>query len=179
MNMQTTTMPKADEAAFDPEQLRAEFRRIAELAASSPASQAACDLMRLVMCKSPALKTMPVSIRFQGAGPRSGDGNRWWASWSRNGQSFLLYLSMFGPFTSTKADGTTEVEIDGEGYLSLAVDGEQVMALRVELRCNDPEGRIAVVGAAEFEPGPWENIVIEQDQRLATAAAARITGKAA
>jgi hypothetical protein len=86
---------------------------------------------------------------------------------------------MFGPFTSTKADGITEVKIDGEGYLSLDVDGEQVMALRVELHCGDPEGRIVVIGAAEFEPGPWADVVIELDQRLAAAAAARTTRKAA
>ncbi len=70
MNMHMGTDPKADEVEFDPDQVRAEFRRAAELAASSPASQAACDIMRLVKCKSPALKTMPVSTRFPGAWPQ-------------------------------------------------------------------------------------------------------------
>lgn len=156
---------------FNPDEIRAELDRAHELAMASPASQAACDLMSLVRCKSPALKTIPVSTRFRGASARTDDFDRWWAGWGCNGQSFSLYLSMYGPFTSEKADGTPGVQIHGEGFLSLEVDDEQVMALRAELRCDDPEARIRVVGATEFEPGPWTDVLVELNRRLAAAAA--------
>lgn len=168
--MDMSIAAKAAEPELDHEQIRAELVRAAELAMASPASQAACDIMRLVRRKSPALKTMPLRTRFQGAGARTDDWDRWWASWGCNGQSFSLFLSMYGPFTSKKADGTTGVQIHGDGFLSLAVDEEQVLALRVELRCDDLEQRILVVGATEFEPGPWTDVVLELDRRLAAAA---------
>lgn len=161
---------KAAETEFDPEQARAELDRAAELAMASPASQAACDIMRLVRRKSPAIKTMPVTTRFRGAGVRTDEMDRWWASWGCNGQNFSLYLSMFGPFTGKKADGASDVQIHGDGFLSLEVDDEQVMALRVELRCDDPEGRILMVGATEFEPGPWTDVILELNRRLTDAA---------
>jgi len=160
----------AAETEFDPERARAELDRAAELAMASPASQAACDIMRLVTRKSPAIKTMPVTTRFRGAGVRTDEIDRWWASWGCNGQGFSLYLSMYGPFTSTKADGAADVQIHGDGFLSLEVDDEQVMALRVELRCDDPEGRILVVGATEFEPGAWTDVILELNRRLTDAA---------
>lgn len=168
--MDMSIAAKAAEPELDPDQVRAELVRAAELAMGNPASQAACDIMRLVRRKSPAIKTMPLRTRFQGGGARNDGWDSWWASWGCNGQSFSLYLSMYGPFTSTLADGTTGVRIDGDGFLSLQVDDEQVMALRVELRCEDPEERIQIVGATEFEPGPWTEIVLELDRRLADAA---------
>ena len=177
MDMSVTT--KAAEAEFDPEQVRAELDRAAELAMASPASQAACDVMSLVRRKAPAIKTMPVTTRFRGAGVRTDEMDRWWASWGCNGQSFSLYLSIYGPFTSTKPDGTTDLQIHGDGFLSLDVDDEQVMALRVELRCDDPDGRITVVGATEFEPGAWTDVVVELARRLAEAAASQPRRKAA
>ncbi|MGF6227806.1 hypothetical protein QFZ27_001761 [Inquilinus ginsengisoli] len=177
MDMSVTT--KAAEAGFDPEQARAELDRAAELAMASPASQAACDVMSLVTRKSPAIKTMPLTTRFRGAGARTDEMDRWWASWRCNGQGFSLYLSMYGPFTSENADGTPGVQIQGDGFLSLDVDDEQVMALRVELRCDDPDGRIVVVGATEFEAGPWTDVVVELARRLAEAAVPQPRRKAA
>ncbi|TSD87543.1 hypothetical protein FFK22_017015 [Mycobacterium sp. KBS0706] len=177
MDLSVTT--KAAEADFDPEQVRAELDRAAELAMASPASQAACDVMSLVRRKAPVIKTMPVTTRFRGAGVRTDEMDRWWASWGCNGQSYSLYLSMYGPFTSKKADGTTGVQIHGDGFLSLDVDGEQVMALRVELRCDDPDSRILVVGATEFEAGQWTEVVVELARRLADATAPKPRRKAA
>jgi hypothetical protein len=158
------------EIDLDPVRIRAEFDRAAALATASPASQAGCDIMSLVRGRSPALKSMPLTTRFRGAGPTNDGWDRWWASWGCNGQSFSLYLSMYGPFTSAKADGTPGVRIHGDGFLSLDVDDETVMSLRVELRCDDPEARIRVVGATEFEPGPWAEVIAELDRRLAETA---------
>jgi hypothetical protein len=178
MNMQTTTKPRADEAEFDPEQVRAELRRAGELAASSPASQAACDIMRLVRRQSPAIKAM-LHTRFEAGGAKN-DGSDWWsASWGCNGQSFSLSLLMYGPFTSQHADDTTDVQIHGDGFLSLEVDSKLAMSLRVELRCDDPEERIAVVGAMEFEPGPWTHVVLELARRMADAGTPHTYQKAA
>jgi len=177
--MDLSIAAKPVETEFDLEQIRAEFDRAAELAMASPASQAACDIISLVRRKSPAIKTMPVTTRFRGASARTDDWDRWWASWGCNGQGFSLYLSMYGPFTSEKADGTPGVQIHGDGFLSLVVGDEQVMALRVELRCDDPDGRIIVVGATEFVPGPWTDVVVELSRRLAEAAVAQPRRKAA
>jgi hypothetical protein len=177
--MDMSIAAKAAETEFDPEQVWAELDRAAELAKASPASQAACDIMRLVRRKSPAIKTVPLTTRFRGAGARTDEMDRWWASWGCNGQSFELYLSMYGPFSGTKADGTIDLQIHGDGFLSLDVDDEQVMALRVELRCDDPDGRIVVVGATEFEPGPWTDVVVELARRFAEAAVPQPRRKAA
>ncbi|MGL4968501.1 MAG: hypothetical protein ACRC67_45235 [Inquilinus sp.] len=167
------------DVGFNADELRAELDRVRELAMASPASQAACDIISLVRRKSPALKTMPVRTRFRGAGARTDDWDRWWANWSCDGENFELYLSMYGPFTSKKADGTPDLQIHGDGFLSLEVGDEQVMALRVELRCDDPQGRITVVGAAEFEPGTWTDVVLELARRLAEADAQQTRRKAA
>ena len=178
MNMQTTTKPKADEAEFDPEQIRAELRRAAELASSSPASQAACDIMRLVRHRSPAIKSL-LRTRFEAGGAKNDGSDWWWAGWGCNGQTFSLSLLMYGPFTSEKADGTTDVQIHGEGFLALEVDSTLVMSLRVELRCDDPQGRIVVVGATEFESGGWVDVVVGLARRLADADGQQASRKAA
>lgn len=168
--MDMSIAAKTAETELDPKQVRAELVRAAELAMGSPASQAACDIMRLVKHKSRAIKTMPMRTRFQGGGAKNDGWDSWWASWGCNGQSFSMYLSMYGPFTSTQADGTIGARIDGDGFLSLQVDDEQVLALRVELRCDDPEGRIQIVGATEFEPGAWTDVILELNRRLTEAA---------
>ena len=178
MDMQITTRPKADEVEFDAEQIRAELHRAAELAGSSPASQAACDIMRLVRHRSPAIQSL-LRTRFEPAGAENDGSDWWWAGWGCNGQTFSLSLLMYGPFTSEKADGTTDVQIDGEGFLSLEVDSTLVMSLRVELRCDDPQGRIVVVGAMEFEPGSWADVVVDLARRLADADGQPASRKAA
>ncbi|MGL4968496.1 MAG: hypothetical protein ACRC67_45210 [Inquilinus sp.] len=167
------------DVGFNADELRAELDRANELAMASPASQAACDIVSLVRRKSPAIKTIPVRTRFRGAGARTDDWDRWSATWGCNGESFELYLSMYGPFTSKNADGTPGVQIHGDGFLSLEVGAEQVMALRVELRCDDPQGRITVVGATEFEPRTWTDVVLELARRLAEADAQQTRRKAA
>jgi hypothetical protein len=171
----STSAPALD---FNLDEIRAEIDRADELAKASPASQAACDVMSLVQRKSRALKTLPLRTRFRGAGVTTDEMDRWWASWGCNGEGFELYLSMYGPFTSDKADDGPDVQIHGDGFLSLEVGDEQVMALRVELRCDDPEARIRVVGATEFEPGPWTDVLLELHRRLAEADT-RTTRKAA
>jgi hypothetical protein len=162
---------------FDADQIRAELFRAAELAASNPASQAACDIMRLVRSEAPAAKVLPA--RFEPGDAETDGWDRWSVGWDCEGQRFELSLSMYGPFTSEKADGTPGDQIHGDGFLSLEVDDEPVMALRVELRCDDADGRITVVGATEFEPGPWTDVVCELSRRLADGSDPRTGQKAA
>ncbi|MDR6294306.1 hypothetical protein E9232_006860 [Inquilinus ginsengisoli] len=147
--------------------------RAVALAPASPATQAACEIMRLVRSGAPAAKAL--RVRFDAANATSGD---WWGvAWRYDGHDYRLDLALHGPSTSLMLD--IGASIHGDGIVTVDVDGETVLALLVALRRDDPDSRIAVVGASIFEPGLWTDLVIELLQRLQDGADPRTGQKAA
>jgi hypothetical protein len=154
---------------------RARAAQAVKLAASNPATQAACDLISLVISEAPAVKVLPT--RFEAADAENGD--RWWTGWSCDGQRFGLDLCMHGPSTDFDTDAPPGAQIPGNGLLFLEVDEESVMTLLVDVRRDDPARRIAPVGAAVFEPGPWTDVVVDLLRKLEDGVDPRTGRKAA
>lgn len=147
----------------------AEGARLAEMAISSPAATAACEIAAAAW-NHESFPLLGFYHRVWTVDESLDDYADVRVAWTSEGQAYQL--------------GLTFNVVTGEGGACLTVDGRRVMSIRVEM-CGwekppridgsrlpedmaSPDGKIRgrVTGADRYQPGPWEKILVGVAQQL-------------